>query len=96
MCSSLNFRHPTTTVDYLENLYKFYGVDRSAVFDLAGTHETSETVREGYYRAYLSFFHSCGLIFPIPGTILEILAELGLSLTQLLPNFLRHLYRLFR
>ncbi|KAF3554740.1 hypothetical protein F2Q69_00011009 [Brassica cretica] len=56
-----------------------------------GTHETPETVREGYYGAYLSFFHSCSLIFLIPEMILEILAELGLSLTQLLPNFLRHL-----
>ena len=54
-------------------------------------HETPETVREGYCGAYLSFFHSCGLIFPIPEPILEVLAELGLSLTQLLPNFLRHL-----
>ncbi|KAF3500065.1 hypothetical protein F2Q69_00044663 [Brassica cretica] len=63
MCSSLNFPHPTTTVDDLEDLYKVYGVDRSVVLDLAGTHETPETI----------------------------LAELGLSLTQLLPNFLRHL-----
>ncbi|KAG2289113.1 hypothetical protein Bca52824_048717 [Brassica carinata] len=71
MCSSLNFPHPTTTVDDLEDLYKVYGVDRSISIS--------------------PFFHSCGLIFPIPEMILEILAELGLSLTQLLPNFLRHL-----
>ncbi|KAF2570596.1 hypothetical protein F2Q70_00003628 [Brassica cretica] len=68
-----------------------YGVDRTVVLDLAGTNETPETVREGYYGAYLSFFQSCGLTFPIPEPILEVLAELGLSLTQLLPNFLRHL-----
>ncbi|XP_013713721.1 uncharacterized protein At3g60930, chloroplastic-like [Brassica napus] len=91
MCSSLNFPHPTTTADDLEDLYKVYGVDRSVVLDLAGANETPGTVREGYYGAYLSFFHSCGLLFPIPEAILEILAELGLSLTQLLPNFLRHL-----
>ncbi|KAF2541734.1 hypothetical protein F2Q68_00031852 [Brassica cretica] len=91
MCSSFNFPHPTTTADDLKNLYKVYGVDRSVVLDLVGTHETPETVREGYYGAYLSFFHSCGLIFPIPEPILEVLAELGLSLTQPLPNFLRHL-----
>ncbi|KAF2601158.1 hypothetical protein F2Q70_00026541 [Brassica cretica] len=95
MCSSFNFPHPTTSADDLENLYKVYGVDRSVVLDLVGTHETSETVREGYYGAYLSFFHSCGLIFPIPEPILEVLAELGLSLTQLLPNFLRHLVAFF-
>ncbi|KAF3528058.1 hypothetical protein DY000_02041763 [Brassica cretica] len=91
MCSSFNFPHPTTTADDLENLYKVYGVDRSVVPDLVGTHETPKTVREGYYIAYLSFFHSFGLIFPIPKPILEVLAELGLSLTQLLSNFLRHL-----
>ncbi|KAG2297635.1 hypothetical protein Bca52824_044304 [Brassica carinata] len=76
MCSSFTFSRPTTTTDDLENLYKVYGIDRSVVLDLA---------------AYLSFFHSCGLIFPIPEPILEVLAELGLSLTQLLLNFLRHL-----
>ena len=91
MCSSFTFPRPTTTADDLENLYKVYGVDRSVILDLAGTHETPETVREGYYGAYFSFFHSCGLIFLIPEPILEVLAELGLSLTQLLSNFLRHL-----
>ncbi|KAF3487025.1 hypothetical protein F2Q69_00053733 [Brassica cretica] len=91
MSSSFNFPRPTTKADDLEDVYEAYGVDRSVVLDLAGTHETPETMREGYYRAYLSFFHSCGLIFPIPKPILEILAELGLSLTQILPNFLRYL-----
>ena len=91
MSLSFNFPRPTTEADDLENLYKAYGVDRTVVLDLAGTHETPETVREGYYEAYISFFHSCGLIFPIPEPILEILAELGLSFTQILPNFLRYL-----
>ncbi|KAF2604952.1 hypothetical protein F2Q70_00027100 [Brassica cretica] len=91
MCSSFNFPHPTTTADDFKNLYKVYWVDRSVALDLVGTHETPKTVREGYYGAYLSFFRSCGLIFPIPEPILEVLAELGLSLTQLLLNFLRHL-----
>ncbi|KAF2610435.1 hypothetical protein F2Q70_00013623 [Brassica cretica] len=59
--------------------------------DLAVATETPKTVREGYCGAYLSFFHSCGLIFPVPEPILEILVELGLSLTQILPNFLRYL-----
>ncbi|KAF2601482.1 hypothetical protein F2Q70_00025668 [Brassica cretica] len=91
MSLSFNFPRPTTEADDLENLYKAYGVDRTVVLDFAGTNETPETVREGYYGAYLSFFHSCGLTFPILEPILEVLAELGLSLTQLLPNFLRHL-----
>ena len=91
MSSSFSFSRPTTTTDDLEDLYKTYGVYRVVILDLAGTTETPETVREGYCRAYLSFFHSCGFIFPVPEPILEILAELGLSLTQILPNFLRYL-----
>ncbi|KAF3583490.1 hypothetical protein F2Q69_00028404 [Brassica cretica] len=91
MSLSFNFPRPTAKVDDLEDLYEAYGVDRSVILDLAGTHETPKTMREGYYGAYHSFFHSCGLIFPIPETILEIMAELGLSLTQILPNFLRYL-----
>ncbi|KAF3601641.1 hypothetical protein F2Q69_00034948 [Brassica cretica] len=91
MSSSFSFPRPTTTSDDLEDLYKTYGVDRAVVLDLAGATETLETVREGYCGAYLSFFHSCCLIFPVPEPILEILTELGLSLTQILPNFLRYL-----
>ncbi|KAF2551940.1 hypothetical protein F2Q68_00033897 [Brassica cretica] len=91
MSSSFSFPRPTTKTDDLEDLYKVYGVDRAIVLDLAGTTETPETVREGYCGAYLSFFYSCGLNFPIPEPILEILAELGLSFTQILPNFLRYL-----
>ncbi|KAF3610755.1 hypothetical protein DY000_02048763 [Brassica cretica] len=78
-------------VNFVATVFDPNRVDRSVVLDLVDTHETPETVREGYYGAYLSFFHTCGLIFPIPEPILEVLAELGLSLTQLLPNFLRHL-----
>ena len=66
-----------------------YGVDRAVVLDLASAFETPETVRGGYCGAYLSFFQSCCLTFPIPEPILEILAELGLSFTQILSNFLR-------
>lgn len=91
MSSSFYFPCPTTKADALEDLYKMYRVDRAVVLDLACTNETPETVREGYDGAYLSCFHSCGLILPIPKPILEILAELGLSLTQILPNFLRYL-----
>ena len=87
MFSSFGFPRPTTTTDDLEDLYKEYGVDRAVVLDLAGATETLETVRGGYYGAYLSFFHSCGVTFPIPEPMLEILAELGLSFTQILPNF---------
>ncbi|KAF2571968.1 hypothetical protein F2Q70_00004236 [Brassica cretica] len=91
MSSSFSFPCPTTTTDDLEDLYTVYGVDPAVVLDLASASETPETVRGGYCRAYLSFFQSCGLSFPIPEPVIEILAELGLSFTQILPNFLRHL-----
>ena len=91
MSSSFSFPRPTTTTDDLEDLYKAYGVERAVVLDLAGATETPETARGGYCGAYLSFFHSCSLTFPIPEPVLEILVELGLSFTQVLPNFLRHL-----
>ena len=91
MSSSFSFPRPTTTIDDLEDLYTVYGVDRAVVLDLAYASETPETVRGGYCGAYLPFFQSCGLTFPIPEPVLEIFAELGLSFTQILPNFLRHL-----
>ena len=90
MSSSFSFPHPTTTTDDLEDLYTMYGVDRAIVLDLASMSETPKIVRGGYCRAYPSFFQSCGLTFPILEPILEILAELGLSFNQILPNFLRH------
>ncbi|KAF3588540.1 hypothetical protein F2Q69_00032232 [Brassica cretica] len=52
MSSSFNFPRPTTKADDLENLYKAYRVDRAVVLDLAGTNESPETVRDGYYGAY--------------------------------------------
>ncbi|XP_013617560.1 PREDICTED: uncharacterized protein LOC106324085 [Brassica oleracea var. oleracea] len=66
----------------------------AVVVDLASTFESPEAVRDGYGGAYLSFFETCGLFFPIPEPVLNILAELGLSLTQMCPNFLKHLLAL--
>ncbi|KAF2554408.1 hypothetical protein F2Q68_00034007 [Brassica cretica] len=68
---------PDDYADDLENLYTVYGVDCAVVPDLASASETPKTVRGGYFGAYLSFFQSCSLTFPIPEPILEILAELG-------------------
>ncbi|KAF3574647.1 hypothetical protein F2Q69_00059630 [Brassica cretica] len=85
---------PTISRISTQDLYTVYGVDCAVVLDLASASESLETVRGGYCGAYLSFFQSCGLTFPIPEPVLEILAELGLSFTQILPNFLRHLIAL--
>ncbi|KAF3609380.1 hypothetical protein DY000_02050096 [Brassica cretica] len=62
MSSSFSFLRLTTTTDDLEGLYKENGVDRAVVLDLADATETLETVQGGYYGAYLSFFHSCGIL----------------------------------
>ncbi|KAF2530554.1 hypothetical protein F2Q70_00029590 [Brassica cretica] len=91
MSSSSSLPHSTTTTDHLEDLHMVYRVDRAVVLDLASASETPEAVRGGYCGAYLSFFQSCGLTFPIPEPVLKILAELGLSFTQILWNFLKHL-----
>ncbi|KAF3518326.1 hypothetical protein DY000_02060669 [Brassica cretica] len=85
---------PTTTAKRPEEIYTVHGVDRAVVVDLASTTESLEAVHDGYGGAYLTFFETCGLFFPIPEHILSILAELGLSLTQISPNFLRHLLAL--
>lgn len=92
--ASFSFPLPTTTVDQLENLYNMCGVDRAVVLDLASTFETPETVRDGYCGAYLSFFETCGLSLLVLRPILEILAELGLSFSQMCPNLLRHLLKI--
>ena len=51
------------------------------VVDLASTTESPEAVRDGFGGAYLTFFGTCGLFYPIPEPTLSVLAELGLSLT---------------
>ncbi|XP_018436095.2 uncharacterized protein At3g60930, chloroplastic-like [Raphanus sativus] len=89
--SSFSFPSPTITQEHIEKLYSSLGVDRAVVCELASDHETPKTARNGYGGAYLSFFETCGLSFPIPRQLLEILAGLGISLTQLCPNLLRHL-----
>ncbi|KAF3534353.1 hypothetical protein DY000_02039889 [Brassica cretica] len=94
MAPSFSFPLPPITADRLEELYTVLGVHRAVVFDLASTSESPEAVRDGYCGAYLSFFETCGLFFPIPEAIFNILEELGLSLTQMCPNFLRHLLAL--
>ncbi|KAG2247570.1 hypothetical protein Bca52824_087198 [Brassica carinata] len=91
MAPSFFYPLPTIKDDRLEELYTVHGVDRAVVGDLAFTSESPEAVRDGYGGAYLSFFETCSLLFPIPEPVLNILAELGLSLTQMCPNFLRHL-----
>lgn len=79
MVSPFSFSVPTTMNDQLENLYNIHGVDRAVILDLTTVFETSDTIRGGYCKAYMSFFETCGLSFPISELVLEILAILELS-----------------
>ncbi|KAF3555764.1 hypothetical protein F2Q69_00016341 [Brassica cretica] len=87
MAPSFSYPPPTIKAERLEELYTVHGVDTAVTLDLASTPESPEAVRDGYGGAYLSFFETCGLFFP--RHVLDILAELGLSFTQMCPNFLR-------
>lgn len=48
-------------MSHLDNLYKSYEVNRAVELNLASENENPETVREGYYRAYISYFEDFGL-----------------------------------
>ncbi|KAF2583452.1 hypothetical protein F2Q68_00004974 [Brassica cretica] len=91
MAPSFSYPLPTIKADRLEELFTVHAVDRTVVVDLDSMSESPEAVRDGYGGAYLSFFETCGHFFLIPKPVLNILAELGLLLTQMCPNFLRHL-----
>jgi len=54
-----------------------------------------ENVSAGWCCAYANFFEKCGLFFPIPACILEMLYCLGLAFLQMCPNFVRHVLALF-
>jgi len=54
-----------------------------------------ENVPVGWCCAYDNFFEKCGLFFPIPACILEMLYCLGLAFPQMCPNFVRHVLALF-
>lgn len=71
--------------DEIEDLEALYGVKIV---------ESAEIVRKGYGCAYNSFFESCGLTFPLPPFLLEILVDLEIALPQICPNMLRTLIAL--
>ncbi|KAF3590881.1 hypothetical protein DY000_02024750 [Brassica cretica] len=58
--------------------------------------ETPENVRPGYCGAYASHFEACGLSFPLPRFLLEVLAEIKMAFTQITPNFFRQLFAIKR
>ncbi|KAF3518625.1 hypothetical protein DY000_02060307 [Brassica cretica] len=76
---------PTTTAKWLEELYTVHGVDRVTVVDLASTTESPEAVPDGFGGAYLTFFETCGLFYPIPEPTLSVLARLGRNIIHGIP-----------
>jgi len=54
-----------------------------------------ENVSVGWCCAYANFFEKCGLFFPIPACILEMLYCLGLAFPKMCPNFVCHVLALF-
>ena len=74
----------------LGNLYESCKANRAVKFDLVSGNETPENAIEGYCGAYSTYFEECGILFPIPEPLLEILAKLSLVFSYMCPNFLRH------
>lgn len=52
--------------------------------------QNPEDVPPGWCCAYVGYFEKCGLTFPIPSRLLEILQHLRLAFPQMCPNFVRH------
>ncbi|XP_019100884.1 PREDICTED: uncharacterized protein At3g60930, chloroplastic-like [Camelina sativa] len=52
-------------------------------------HESPENPPPGYCCAFEIFFSACGLSFPLPELIVKMMFELGFTLPQMCPNFVR-------
>ncbi|KAF3601127.1 hypothetical protein F2Q69_00036411 [Brassica cretica] len=72
---------------HIEAIYELWGVDYAVKIELPEDGETPATMRPGYCGAYMSHFEDGGLSFPLPGFLLEALAELKMAFTQMAPNF---------
>lgn len=70
-------------------LYSSFGVDRVVVCEIASDHETPETVRDGYCRAYLTFLRLVVSPSRFKDRCWKYSPNFGLSLTQMCPNLLR-------
>ncbi|XP_019089241.1 PREDICTED: uncharacterized protein At3g60930, chloroplastic-like [Camelina sativa] len=51
--------------------------------------ESLENPPPGYCCAFVKFFSACGLPFPLPELIIQMMSELGFALPQMCPNFVR-------
>ncbi|XP_024004888.1 uncharacterized protein LOC112082034 [Eutrema salsugineum] len=74
----------------LARLRRIHDIPSSIELVVPDRGETPKTVRTGYSIAYTPFFDACRLSFPIPPSLLTILADLGLAFPQMNPNFVHH------
>ncbi|KAF3539451.1 hypothetical protein F2Q69_00022787 [Brassica cretica] len=56
---------------HIDDVYELCGVDYGVEISLPEDHEIPETVRPGYYGAYMPHFRDCGLSFPSPPSFLK-------------------------
>ncbi|KAG7552153.1 hypothetical protein ISN45_Aa06g027590 [Arabidopsis thaliana x Arabidopsis arenosa] len=54
-----------------------------------GPQESPESPPDDHACAFEIFFSECGLSFPLPGLLVELMHELGVALPQLCPNVVR-------
>ncbi|KAG7547770.1 hypothetical protein ISN44_As12g029820 [Arabidopsis suecica] len=54
-----------------------------------GPTDSPESPPAGHTCAFEIFFSECGLSFPLPGLLVELMHELGIALPQLCPNVVR-------
>ncbi|XP_056853638.1 meiosis-specific protein ASY2-like [Raphanus sativus] len=91
--ASQNKLGPLTPAEY-EAIMELPGIPYEAVIDYPNG-DTPGNVRPGYCGAYICFFRDGLMSFPVPSFLLEILAELKLSFTQITPTFWRYFLATF-
>ncbi|XP_019085631.1 PREDICTED: uncharacterized protein At3g60930, chloroplastic-like [Camelina sativa] len=82
---------PITSAKHLADLRQKHGVPPNVEMILRSDDPFSpETVPPGFCCAYTVYFEKCGLVFPIPRIIFQILQRLRMAFPQMCPNFVRH------
>ncbi|KAG7552657.1 hypothetical protein ISN45_Aa06g032540 [Arabidopsis thaliana x Arabidopsis arenosa] len=65
------------------------GIPRQVKLIAPEPRESPESPPTGHCYAFEIFFSECGLSFPLPGLLVELMHELGIALPQLCPNVVR-------
>lgn len=81
---------PILTLQNLLDLKAKYGVPDEIEMVLPDPSKSPHLVRLGYCCAYAPYFMSCGLTFLIPSFLFDVLDHLGLTFSQMCPNFVHH------